>query len=253
MPSRIPPAPQLEPSPVHESEPEPPRQPPALPPNIFDMVWPNERRRDAGAAARAAAAFCGPARRAPCLRFSKSRAGAAHPIPAPRPSRRVPNNVRNRRGPKLAPNRRAWSTPEPRPPSRSMPEPAARAAAAIDPQVRRDRRDGLYPVHRRLDRSPDAGRHHALLLDRRAATASRSARADADEAPRACRIVAPGPTRLHPSPPRSRRRRTSATSLSRSNRPAAPPWPASRLVRSTSMLSVVLSRRSRATHLAGSQ
>jgi hypothetical protein len=56
---RMPPAPQLEPpppqleaAPVHEPEPEPeptPRQPPAPPPNIFDIVWPSERRRPANA------------------------------------------------------------------------------------------------------------------------------------------------------------------------------------------------------------
>jgi hypothetical protein len=47
---RMPPAPQLEPAPVHEPEPIPaPRQPPALPPNIFDIVWPSERRRPANA------------------------------------------------------------------------------------------------------------------------------------------------------------------------------------------------------------
>jgi hypothetical protein len=42
----MPPAPQLEPAPVHEPEPAP-RQPLAVPPNIFDIVWPSERRRDA--------------------------------------------------------------------------------------------------------------------------------------------------------------------------------------------------------------
>jgi hypothetical protein len=47
---RMPPAPQLEPAPVPEREPEPaPRQLPALPPNIFDVVWPSERRQPANA------------------------------------------------------------------------------------------------------------------------------------------------------------------------------------------------------------
>jgi hypothetical protein len=39
----MPPAPQQEPTP----EPEPPRQPQEVPPNIFDTVWPSERRRPA--------------------------------------------------------------------------------------------------------------------------------------------------------------------------------------------------------------
>jgi hypothetical protein len=47
---RMPPAPQLEPAPVPEREPEPaPRQLPTLPPNIFDVVWPSERRRPVNA------------------------------------------------------------------------------------------------------------------------------------------------------------------------------------------------------------
>jgi hypothetical protein len=44
---RIPPPTQLEPAP--EREPEPPRQSLALPPNLFDTVWPSERRRPANA------------------------------------------------------------------------------------------------------------------------------------------------------------------------------------------------------------
>jgi hypothetical protein len=47
MRQRIPPPPQ--PEPVPEREPEPPRQAPALPPNLFDTVWPSERRRPANA------------------------------------------------------------------------------------------------------------------------------------------------------------------------------------------------------------
>jgi hypothetical protein len=46
---RIPPPPQFEPTPVQEREPEPPRQPPVLPPSIFDTVWPIDRRRPANA------------------------------------------------------------------------------------------------------------------------------------------------------------------------------------------------------------
>jgi hypothetical protein len=42
MRARMPPAPPPDPAPMRE--PEVPRQPPALPPNLFDTVWPSERR-----------------------------------------------------------------------------------------------------------------------------------------------------------------------------------------------------------------
>jgi hypothetical protein len=123
MPSRIPPAPQLEPSPVHEREPEPPRQPPALPPNMFDTVWPSARRPVNAPEPQ-------PEPQPPSVRPGETRPlppvqqvpmpGPAHPIPAPRPEPPRPEPPRPE-PPRPEPPRPEQRPEPPRPEARPEP------------------------------------------------------------------------------------------------------------------------------------
>jgi hypothetical protein len=121
---RMPPAPQLEPAPVHEPEPEPaPRQPPALPPNIFDIVWPSERRRPANAPEPQ------PEPPPPAVRPGETR-----PLP---PVQQVPMP-----GPTPAP---PMAAPRPEPPRREPPRPEPRPEPRVEQRPEPIHPEPLHP------------------------------------------------------------------------------------------------------------